>query len=382
MALSTDVKRLVFEPSMNVPFFDLTRQFQQIGDDLHAAVDDVLTSQRCIGGPHVQAIEDRLADLVGVSHAIGVSSGTDALLVSLMALDVGPGDEIITTPFTFFSPIGAILRRRAQPVFVDIDPRTFNLDAGQVEEKITERTRAILPVHLFGQACEMSTISKLACRHDIAVVEDMAQALDARHQDRPVGSFGTTGCLSFFPTKNLGAAGDGGMVFCDDDELAQRIRLLCRHGADPKYHHVALGGNFRLDALQAAILGVKLDHLRRWNDARRAHAAFYDEAFSDVDAITTPIEAPSNHCVYNQYTIRVPSRDRVHNALTERGVGTNVYYPEALHTQPALSQLGYSTGDFPHAERACREVLSLPVFPELTAQERQVVAESIIDVVG
>lgn len=367
---------------MSVPFFDLTRQYDAIRHDIDAAVDDVLTSQQCIGGPHVRSLEEALARRVGTSHGIAVSSGTDALLVSLMALDIGPGDEVITTPFTFFSPIGGILRLGARPVFVDINSQTFNLDVEQLEAAITERTRAVLPVHLFGQACDMGAIAEIADAHNLAIIEDMAQAIDAHHDGRPVGSFGTTGCVSFFPTKNLGAAGDGGMVFCDDDELAHRIRVLCRHGADPKYHHVDVGGNFRLDALQAAILGVKLSHLDRWNRARREHAAFYDEAFAGVDAITTPVEDEANHSVYNQYTLRIPDRDNVRHTLSEQGIGTNVYYPQPLHTQPALSSLSYSAGDFPRAERACREVLSLPVFPELTGGERQAVAEAILDGVG
>ncbi len=362
---------------MNVPFFDLTRQYAKISDDIDTAVDDVLTSQQCIGGPHIRQLERRLARRVGVDHAIGVSSGTDALLVSLMALDIGPGDEVITTPFTFFSPIGAILRRGARPVFVDIDPHTFNMDADAIKEAITERTRAILPVHLFGQMCDMTTISDIADEQGLFVIEDMAQAIDARHRGRRAGSFGTTGCVSFFPTKNLGAAGDGGMVFCDDNELARRIRLHCRHGADPKYHHVEVGGNFRLDAIQAAILAVKLDHLQDWCEARRDHAAFYDHAFGDIDAITTPTPLGENHCVYNQYTVRVGERDDLRQRLSKHGVGSNIYYPEPLHTQPALAHLGYEQGDFPQAERACDEVLCLPIFPELTDAEGHHVADTL-----
>ena len=365
---------------MPVPFFDLTRQFEAIRADVEAAVNDVLSSQRCIGGPHVKELESALAEEVGVAHAVGVSSGTDALLASLMALDIGPGDEVITSPFTFFAPIGSILRVGARPVFVDIDPATFNLDASKIEEALSPKTKAILPVHLFGQACDMTAISAIAEAHDLAVVEDMAQALGATHQGRPVGSFGSTGCVSFFPTKNLGAAGDGGMIFCDDDELAARIRRVCRHGAEPKYHHVEVGGNFRLDALQAAILNVKRAHLARWNEARRGHAAFYDRAFGDVEEVRTPAVAEENDSVFNQYTIRVSHRDRLRRRLRERGIGTNIYYPEPLHTQPALAGLGYGKGDFPQAERACREVLALPVFPELEEEERQEVVGVISEI--
>lgn len=366
---------------MDVPFFDLTRQYDRLRCDIDEAVDDVLESQQCIGGPHVARLERRLAERIGVAHAIGVSSGTDALLASLMALDIGPGDEVITTPFTFFSPIGGILRQGARPVFVDIEPETFNIDPEHIEEAISPRTRAILPVHLFGQACDLSAICELADDRNLYVIEDMAQAIGARHHDRPVGSFGTTGCVSFFPSKNLGGAGDGGMVFCDDDAVAEAIRIRCRHGASPKYHHLTVGGNFRLDAIQAAILGVKLDHLDRWTEARRRHAAFYDEAFDGVDAITPPGILDANASVYHQYTVRVPSRDEVRRRLSERGVGTNVYYPQPLHTQPALDELDVRRGDFPVAERACEEVLALPVFPELTDRERRYVADTLIDVV-
>ena len=360
-----------------VPFFDLSRQYEELRDDLSSAVEEVLASQRYIGGPRVAQIEQKLAARVGVAHGIGVSSGTDALLASLMALEVGPGDEIITSPFTFFSPVESILRLGARPVFVDIDLATFNLDVRAVEAAIGPKTRGILPVHLFGQTCAMSQLMELAADRDLFVVEDMAQALDAEHKDKRSGSFGAAGCVSFFPTKNLGAAGDGGMIFCDDDGLADRIRRICRHGAQPKYHHVEVGGNFRLDPIQAAILEVKLEHLHRWNICRRDHAAFYDRALSDHPSITTPTISDDNLCVFNQYTIRVPHRDRLRDRLAKRGVGTNVYYPEPLHLQPALGHLGHSPGDFPNTEAACREVLSLPIFPELTDEELRRVVEAL-----
>ncbi len=364
---------------MSVPFFDLTRQYEAIGDDIDGAVADVLTSQQCIGGPHVKALEERLAERVGCAHAVGVSSGTDALLVSLMALDIGPGDEVITTPFTFFSPVGSILRLGARPVFVDIRPDTFNLDAEALREAITSDTRAIVPVHLFGHPCDMTAIMEVAESKDIAIVEDMAQAIDARHAGRPVGSFGDTGCVSFFPTKNLGAAGDGGMVFCDDDGLARRIRRLCRHGAQPKYHHLEAGGNFRLDAIQAAILGVKLEHLQQWNERRREHAEFYHRVFADRESIVTPRVRSENQSVFNQYTVRVEGRDAVQAGLKKRNIGSNIYYPEPLHTQPALNE-ERGHGAFPEAERACREVLSLPIFPELSPDERRRVCDAVLEV--
>ena len=362
---------------MTVPFLDLVRQQEPIADDVRAAVDDVLSTQHCIGGPHVERLEGRLADRVGVAHAVGVSSGTDALLVALMALGIGEGDEVITTPFTFFAPVECIMRLGAKPVFVDIEPETFNLDAERVEDAITERTKAILPVHLFGQTCDMTTIGQIADDYDLAVVEDMAQAIDATHRGRPAGSFGTAGCLSFYPTKNLGGAGDGGMVFCDDDQFAERIRRLCRHGADPKYYHHEMGGNFRLDAIQAAILDVKLDHLEGFTAARREHARYYDGNLEGIEGIAPPKEGGHNRSVYNQYTIQTDERDGLRNHLSDAGVGTAVYYPEPLHTQPVMAGLGYEKGDFPQAERACRQVLSLPVFPELTPGERNAVVDAM-----
>ncbi len=363
---------------MTIPFFDLSRQYDAIATEIEAATTDVLRSQHYIGGPAVESLEQRLADRVGVDHAIGVSSGTDALLVSLMALDIGPGDEVITTPFTFFSPVEGVVRRGARPVFVDIEPETYNLDARRLDDAITDNTRAILPVHLYGQSCDMTAICRTADAHDLFVVEDMAQSIDATHCGDPTGSRGTVGCLSFYPTKNLGAAGDGGMVFCDDDGLAGRIRRLTRHGADPKYHHREIGGNFRLDALQAAILGVKLDHLDRWTERRREHAAFYDEAFDGVDPVTTPVIDDDNRSVYHQYTVCVPRRDELRRWLDDNGIGTNIYYPEPLHTQPAVDDIDAEDGDLPHAETVCRQVLSLPIFPELTDDERRQVADAIV----
>lgn len=367
---------------MTVPFFDLTRQYEGLRTEIDGAVAQVLATQHFIGGPRVAEVEKELAKRVGVSHGIGVSSGTDALLVSLMALGVGPGDEVITSPFTFVSPLEAILRLGARPVLVDIDPRTFNLDPKQIESRITPRTRALLPVHLFGQAADMTAIMEIARQRNLYVVEDMAQALDAAHKGWPVGSFGDLGCVSFFPTKNLGAAGDGGMVFCDDDELARKVRILCRHGAEPKYHYRELGGNFRLDAIQAAILAVKLPHLSNWTAARRDLAAHYDASFSAIPGVRTPIISSFNRSVYNQYVLRVRDRDVVQQELQKRGIGTGIYYPEPLHTQPILGVLGHRVGDFPEAERACKEVLALPIFPELTARERRKVSEAFLEVIA
>ncbi len=366
---------------MEVPFFDLSRQYEAIREEVEAAMGEVMATQRFIGGPVVERFEAEMAAYHGVSQAIGVSSGTDALLVSLMALGIGKGDEVITTPFTFVSPAEAILRLGARPVFVDVDA-TYNLDVSQVEAAMTERTRAILPVHLYGQACDMGPLMALAESKGVAVVEDMAQAIGARLGGQKVGTFGDVGCVSFFPTKNLGGAGDGGMVLCDDDELAEEIRLRCRHGARPKYHHVAVGGNFRLDALQAAVLTVKLAYLDGWSEDRRTHGAIYDEAFSDLEGLRTPVVGDDKYCVYHQYTVACEDREALVRGLNERGIGCNIYYPEPLHEQPAIRDRAILAGSLEQAERAARQVVSLPVFPELKPSERDRVISAVRDIVG
>ncbi|RAL20508.1 transcriptional regulator [Lujinxingia litoralis] len=365
---------------MAVPFFDLTRQYAALEDDIRPAIDQVLRSQQCIGGPVVAELEEQLARYVGVRHAVGVSSGTDALLLSLMALNLKPGDEVVTSPFTFFAPIGSVMRLGATPVFVDIEPDGFNLDPTRLTEAIGPRTRALLPIHLFGQCAQMDQVMAAAYSptgEALPVIEDLAQALGAQFEGRQAGSFGAAGCVSFFPTKNLGAAGDGGMVFTDDDALHERLRLLARHGARPKYHHIEVGGNFRLDAIQAAILSVKLRHLEAFCERRRAHAAYYDEALAGLEGLTLPSPGPGHQPVHNQYVVRVADRARLVAHLQQRGVGSAVYYPEALHTQPALKALGYQRGDFPRAEKACEEVLALPIFPELRVEEREQVARAV-----
>ncbi|RDV36862.1 DegT/DnrJ/EryC1/StrS family aminotransferase [Bradymonadaceae bacterium TMQ3] len=363
---------------MGVPFFDLTRQYAALEDLIRPAVDEVLRTQRCIGGSYVTELEQALARHVGVAHAVGVSSGTDALLLSLMALNLKPGDEVVTSPFTFFAPVGSILRLGGRPVFVDIEPDGFNLDASRVEDALGEKTRAVLPIHLFGQCAQMDQVmAAVQNAPGVAVIEDLAQALGASFEGHQAGSFGLAGCVSFFPTKNLGAAGDGGMVFTHDDAFHQRLRLLGRHGANPKYHHVEVGGNFRLDALQAAILSAKLPHLRSFCERRRAHAAYYNEALAGLEGLKLPRHTPGHRPVYNQYVVRVADRARLIAHLEARGIGHGVYYPEPLHTQPALRELGYQRGDFPHAERACEEVLALPVFPELRDDEREAIADAV-----
>ncbi|TXD42821.1 DegT/DnrJ/EryC1/StrS family aminotransferase [Lujinxingia vulgaris] len=363
---------------MGVPFFDLTRQYAALEAHIRPAVDEVLRTQRCIGGPRVTELEQALARQVGVAHAVGVSSGTDALLLSLMALNLKPGDEVVTSPFTFFAPVGSIMRLGGRPVFVDIEPEGFNLDAAHVEDALGAKTRAVLPVHLFGQCAPMDQVMEAVQNAPgVAVIEDLAQALGASIEGRQAGSFGLAGCVSFFPTKNLGAAGDGGMVFTDDDAFHERLRLLARHGASPKYHHVEVGGNFRLDALQAAILSAKLPHLHSFCERRRAHAAYYNEALADLEGLELPRHAPGHRPVYNQYVVRVADRARLIAHLEKRGIGHGIYYPEPLHTQPALRELGYQRGDFPRAEQACEQVLALPVFPELRDDEREAVADAV-----
>jgi dTDP-4-amino-4,6-dideoxygalactose transaminase len=363
--------------TVQVPFLDLKAQYASLRLEIREAVDEVLDSQICIGGPVVRRFEEAIASRFGVRHAIGVSSGTDALLASLMALGVGPGDEVVTSPFTFFAPVGAIMRLGARPVFVDIDESTFNLDAALLSEALTARTKAIIPVHLFGQTANMTEILAVAGERGIPVVEDAAQAIGARHGERFAATMGTAGCFSFFPSKNLGAAGDAGMVLTDDDDLAAVLRRVCQHGASPKYHHVMVGGNFRLDPIQAAILLVKLDRLDGWTAARRRHGAAYDEAFADLSGLVTPVVSKENFSVYNQYVLRVGERDGLMEQLSARGVGSAVYYPSPMHQQPALAHLGQDKQAFPRAEAACQEALAIPVYPELTELERAYVIENV-----
>ncbi|MFW5967001.1 MAG: DegT/DnrJ/EryC1/StrS family aminotransferase [Persicimonas sp.] len=345
---------------MATPFIDLQAQHGPLRDELDRAIARVLDSGRFIGGPSVERFEREIAEYVGVAHAIGVSSGSDALLASLLALEVGPGDEVITTPFTFCASAEAILRVGATPVFVDIDPATFNLRADALEEAVTEKTRAILPVHLYGQCCRMDRILEVARRHDLVVVEDCAQAMGATFDDKIAGSMGTVGCFSFFPTKNLGGMGDGGMITTDDDRLAERIRIICRHGCEPKHHQRIVGGNFRLDALQAAVLRVKLGHLDDWIAKRRANAALYDEALSVVGGLVTPVEEKRRRHTYNQYTVRVADRAPLLGQLEAADIGHGVYYRMPLHRQDAYAD-ARTVGSLEAAERACREVVSLPV---------------------
>jgi dTDP-4-amino-4,6-dideoxygalactose transaminase len=368
-----------------VPFLDLAAQNAPLRAAIRAAMDRVVESNHFINGPEVTAFEREIAAAIGVDHAIGVSSGTDALVVSLMALGIGHGDEVITTPFTFFATAGSIARVGARPVFVDIEPLTMNIDPAGIERAVTERTRAILPVHLFGQPADMAKIREIAARHHVPIIEDAAQAIGATHPDGAVGGLGALGCFSFFPSKNLGAFGDGGLVTTNDGELAERVRVLSAHGAKPKYFHQLVGGNFRLDALQAAILRVKLPHLATWTEARRKNAARYDHAFAESELprerLTTPTRVFDGH-IYNQYVIRTDRRDALVRHLDASKIGNVIYYPRALHQQACFADLGFGTGDFPEAERAVDEVLALPIYAELGPEAQGRVIEAIKTFLG
>jgi dTDP-4-amino-4,6-dideoxygalactose transaminase len=364
--------------SANIPFLDLRAQFGDIRDEVLEAVTRVLESQHFILGPEVDALEHEIAEYAGVEFAIGCASGSDALLLSQMAIGIEMDDEVITSPFTFGATAGSIARLKARPVFVDIHPDTFNFDERQLEAAITPRTKAIMPVHLFGLPANMDVVLEIAHNHHLAVIEDAAQAIGARWKGKGIGSLGTCGCFSFFPSKNLGGAGDGGMITTNDPQLAQRLRLLRVHGAGKKYRYDLLGINSRLDAVQAAILRVKLRHLHNWTQGRRRNAETYHELFAEyqlTEQLALPYAPETSFHVYNQFSIRAPRRDELQGYLLERGIPTEVYYPSPLHVEPAFAYLGHGIGDFPNAEAACREVLSLPIYPELTlGQQRAVVA--------
>ena len=368
---------------MHVPLLDLKAQYAAIRDEITPVVEQVLESQRFILGPEVVAFEEEAAGYSGAKHAIGVSSGTDALLISLMAAGIGPGDEVITTPYTFFATAGSISRVGATPVFVDIDPQTYNIDPALIEEEITTETKAIIPVHLYGQCADMKPILELAQRHNLVVIEDAAQAIGAEYagmEDGKIhraGGMGNVGCFSFFPSKNLGAFGDGGMVTTNDEALADRLRHLRTHGGKDKYHNYLIGMNGRLDALQAAILRVKLRHLDAWTQARAEHAAYYNEAFAGVEELQTPFAAEGGRHIYNQYVLRAQRRDELQAHLNENRIGNALYYPIPLHLQECYERLGYQEDDFPKAEQAALETIALPVYPELTQEQQDHVIETI-----
>jgi dTDP-4-amino-4,6-dideoxygalactose transaminase len=360
---------------MGVPLLDLQAQYGPIRAEILAALTRVADSQHFIGGPEVEAFEQEIAAHIGVGHAVGLSSGTDALLVALMALGVRPGDEVITPTFSFFATAGCVSRVGATPKLVDIDPVTFNVDPAAVAQAFTPRTKAVIPVHLYGQCADMDPLLETARQRGVAVIEDAAQAIGATYKGRQAGTMGRAGCFSFFPSKNLGAFGDAGLLTTDDEALAREVRLLRNHGAEPKYFHKRIGGNFRLDAIQAAVLRVKLPHLDRWSDARQRNAERYDRLFADSGAaVVLPQRAADRRHIFNQYVIRVTNRDAVRAELQKRGIGTEVYYPVPFHLQECFARLGYRKGDFPLAEAAADEVLALPIYGELTeAQQRDVV---------
>jgi len=367
---------------MNVPLLDLQAQYRPLRDEILAAITRVCDSQRFIMGPEIDALERELSALLGVKHAITVSSGTDALLLALMTLDIKAGDEVITPTYSFFATAGAVERLGARPVLVDIDPETFNIDVTQAIAAITPNTKAIIPVHLFGLSADLDPIMNAADRAGIPVIEDAAQAIGSTYHSRRVGAIGAIGCFSFFPSKNLGAFGDAGLLTTEDDRLAKRARLLRTHGQEPKYYHHLVGANFRMDALQAAVLRVKAPHLAGWTEGRRANAARYRALFAaaGVDgAVSLPTEPPDRLHIFNQFVIRTPERDALKRHLDARGVGNEIYYPVPFHLQPCFAHLGHRRGDFPHAERAAAESLAIPVYGELSQDQQEFVVSAVAE---
>ena len=366
---------------MTVKLLDFQAQYLPLRNEIRRAIDEVCDSQAFVLGPRVEQFERKLAAYCGTRHALGVSSGTDAILCALMGIGVGPGDEVICPSFTFFATAGCVARTGATPVFADIDPRTFNLDPAQVARKVTKQTKAILPVHLFGQCADTDRINEVARAHGLPVIEDAAQAIGAKRNGRPACSLGLAGCLSFYPTKNLGAFGDAGAICTDDDALADRCRKLRVHGSGHTYYHEYVGGMFRMAAIQAAVLEVKLKHLDAWHAGRRRNAALYDRLLAGSGVVTPRID-DGNWSIYNQYCVRVPDRDAVKQRLADRGIGTAVYYPLGLHLQQCFGHLGYEDGDLPETERASREILALPIYPELPEEQLRYVAQELLAAVG
>jgi dTDP-4-amino-4,6-dideoxygalactose transaminase len=362
---------------MQVPLLDLKTQYAALKDQILPAISAVLDSQQLINGPAVKQFEDEVAKYSHTKSAIGVSSGTDALLCALMAMDIGPGDEVVTTPYTFFATAGSIARVGAKPVFVDIELDTFNIDATKIAGAITSKTKAIMPVHLFGQMADMEAIMDIARQKNLRVIEDAAQSIGCTYKGRQCGSIGTVGCFSFFPSKNLGGLGDGGMIVTQDPALGERMAIFRGHGSKPKYFHKWVGGNFRIDTIQAAYLSIKLKYLDGWSEQRRKNARLYDELLAGAKDVTRPAIRPHNVSIYNQYCIRVPKRDALMTHLKENGIGTEIYYPLCMHEQECFAYLGYKKGAFPNSERAAAESLALPIYPELREEQIRYVADTI-----
>ena len=362
----TQTTKTSLEP---IPPLDLKAQWLTIKGEISAAINAVVESQQFILGPQVQALEEEIARYCGTKFAVGVASGTDALLLALHVAGVGPGDEVLLPTFSFIATADSVSLLSAIPVFVDIDPSTFAIDPAQLEAKISPRTRAILPVHLYGHPADMDPINAIAQRHNLKVIEDNAQAIGAKYKARKTGGLGDLGCISFFPSKNLGAYGDGGMIVTNSEAYSKHLRVLRNHGSSQKYFATEQGWNSRLDEIQAAILRVKLRHLDHWGAARRKNASSYSQLLKAIPGVVTPFEAPWAEHVYHQYTIRVANRDRVQSALTEQGIGTTVYYPTPMHLQPVFAKLGYHERDLPQAEKAAKEGLSLPIYAELTSEQ-------------
>jgi dTDP-4-amino-4,6-dideoxygalactose transaminase len=370
--------------TMKVPMLDLSEQYQGLRTEVINAMDEVMSSSQFILGKNVKKLEADIAKYSNVAHGIGCGNGSDAIHIALQALGVGPGDEVITTAFTFFATGGAVVRAGAKPVYVDIDPVTYNIDPEKIEAAITENTKAIIPVHLYGQMADMERIAEIAKKHNLAIVEDAAQAIGSKHNGKSVGELGSAATYSFFPTKNLGAYGDGGMIVTNDDETAENCRVIRVHGSKPKYYHHVLGYNSRLDELQAAVLNVKFPHLDEWGNLRREKAATYTSLLNEKlgDLVATPVEKEGNYHVFHQYTIRVEQRDELQKFLNEQGVSTMIYYPLPLHVQPVFKDLGYKEGDLPEAEKAAKEALSLPMFPELKTEQQEYVVAKIAEFFG
>jgi dTDP-4-amino-4,6-dideoxygalactose transaminase len=362
---------------MQVPLLDLKAQYAAIRHEIEPVIKDICENQSFILGPTVAAFEEAVAAYCSSKFAVGVSSGSDALLMSLMAIGIKPGDEVITTAFTFFATAGAIVRAGAKPVFVDIDPDTYNIVPSLIAKKITTRTRAIMPVHLYGQVAQMKPIVDIAAKHKLIVIEDACQSIGASQNGIRCGNFGDFGCFSFFPSKNLGGFGDGGLITTNDEKTAATLKLLRDHGQNPRYYYKMVGGNFRLDAIQAAVLNVKLKYLDGWSSKRRQNASHYDKLFAN-SVIKTPKVDAGNISIYNQYTIAVPQRDQLQAHLTAQKIGSAIYYPVPLHLQECFKGLGCKEGDLPITERCCKEVLSLPVYPELSGEQIEYVAQTVL----